>query len=275
MSSSPGSLQVETTTETRPSAYLRLRWATRDCLLLTWRSLLRYARTPSLIVFVVVQPIMFVLLFRYVFGGAIKIPSGTYVDYLMPGIVCQTASFASIGTAVGLSEDLASGFIERLRSLPAARSALLIGRLASDLIRNCVTVILMIAIGYAVGFRFHNGALAALAMMALAVLFGLAIQSVAAWIGLTVHDTESVQGFGFIWLFPLTFASSAFVPVSEMPGWLQAFAKVNPVTLAVDTMRSLALGGPLATHFLETLAWMFGIAIVFVPLAVRSYRRAV
>lgn len=263
---------------TSPTRGLRLRWAVSDTLTLTRRNLLVWFRVPAYIFFTVIQPVMFVLLFRYVFGGAIpvRVPGG-YVDYLMPGIIGQTAAFASFGTAIGLANELQKGVIDRFRSMPMARSAVLAGRLVADTARMAVTIVIIVAVGYAVGFRFHGGAGPALAMVVLAVAFGITVCTVSAFTGLAIKDEESVQSFGLVWLFPLTFVSSAFVPIQTMPGWLQAFANNQPVTQVIDTMRRLALGpaaGPFGDHLWLSLVWLAGIVAVFVPLAVRAYRRA-
>src|SRR6266498_2254327 len=191
-----------------------LSWAVSDALVLTRRSLLRYFRIPSLILFSTVQPVMFVLLFRYVFGGAIPV-RGNYVDYLMPGIFVQTAAFGSMGTAIGLADDLSKGMIDRFRSLPMARSAVLVGRVASSTTNMVFQVLLMTVVGVLVG-------------LGLLVLVGLAFSCIAAFVGLLIRDPESAQAASGIWIFPLVFASGVFVPVSTMPGWLQGFAKAKP-----------------------------------------------
>jgi ABC transporter DrrB family efflux protein len=258
-----------------PSLLTQARWAVSDSLLIAKRNLLVWIRVPAYLVFTVIQPVMFVLLFRYVFGGAIPVHvPGGYVNFLMPGIIGQTAAFASFATAIALAQELKKGVIDRLRSMPMARSAVLTGRLGADTVRMLVTILIIVAVGYAVGFRFANGAGAAVAMVVLATVFGLAICTIAAFTGLAIGDEESVQAFGLIWLFPLTFVSSAFVPIQSMPGWLQAFANNQPVTYVINTMRSLALGGPTAADLWKSIAWLAGIFIVFVPLAVRAYRRA-
>lgn len=252
----------------------RVCWAVSDAFTLTRRDLLVWARVPSFLVFTIVQPVMFVLLFRYVFGGAIKVNvPGGYVDYLTPGIIGQSAAFASFGTAIGLAREMQRGVIDRFRSMPMSRSAVLVGRLTADTVRMVVTVVVLLGVSYAVGFRFHNGWLPALMMVVLAVVFGVTVCCVSAFVGLAIRDEESVGSFGLIWLFPLTFVSAAFVPISSMPGWLQAFAKNQPVTIVIEEMRSLALGGPLALHAWESALWLAGIIAVFVPLAVRAYRR--
>ena len=256
-----------------PGLVTQARWAVSDTLTLARRNLLVWTRVPAYIVFTVIQPVMFVLLFSFVFGGAIPVPGNTYVEFLMPGIIAQTAAFASFGTAIALAQELKKGVIDRLRSMPMARSAVL-AWLVADTVRMVVTILIIVGVGYAVGFSFKNGAVPAVGMVLLATVFGLAICLIAAYTGLAIGDEESVQAFGLIWLFPLTFVSSAFVPISTMPGWLQAFASNQPVTYVVDTMRALALGGPIEANLLKSIAWLAGIFIVFGPLAVRAYRRA-
>ena len=235
-------------------------------------------RVPAYIVFTVIQPVMFVLMFRYVFGGAIPIRGISYVEFLMPGILGQTAAFACFGTAIALAQELQKGVIDRLRSMPMSRSAVLAGRLVADTARVVVTILIIVGVGYAVGFRFINGVLPAIGMVLLAIVFALAFCCIAAYTGLAIGDEESVQAFGLIWLFPLTFVSSAFVPIYTMPGWLQAFANNQPVTYTINAMRALALGSashqPLEANLLKSLAWLVGIFVVFAPLSVRAYKRA-
>ena len=259
-----------------PSLLTRARWAVTDTLTITRRNLLVWMRVPAYIMFTVIQPVMFVLLFRYVFGGAIQVPGvkGGYVNFLLPGIIGQTAAFATFGTAIALAQELQKGVIDRLKSMPMARSAVLAGRLVADTIRMFVTIVIVVGVGYAVGFRFENGVGLAIAMIVLATVFGLAICCISAYTGLAIGDEESVQAFGLIWLFPLTFLSSAFVPIPSMPGWLQAFAYNQPVTYVINVMRSMALGGPIADDLWKSIAWLAGIFIVFAPLAVRAYKRA-
>ena len=258
-----------------PSLGTRFAWAVSDTITITRRNLLVWLRVPAYIAFTVVQPIMFVLMFRYVFGGAIPVNvSGGYINFLMPGIIGQTAAFSAFVTAIALAQELQRGVIDRLRSMPMARSAVLAGRLVADTGRMLITVLIMVGVGYAIGFRFSNGAGLAIAMVALTTVFGLAICCIAAYTGLAIGDQESVQAFGMILLFPLTFVSSAFVPVATMPGWLQAFARNQPVTNVIDAMRGIAIGGPIETNLLKSIAWLAGIFIVFLPLAVRAYRKA-
>jgi ABC-2 type transport system permease protein/oleandomycin transport system permease protein len=258
-----------------PGLLTRARWSVSDTLTITRRNLLVWLRVPAYIVFTVIQPVIFVLMFRYVFGGAISIPGNvSYVDFLIPGIIAQTAAFATFGTAIALAQELQKGVIDRLRSMPMARSAVLAGRLTADTIRMTVTILIVLGVGYLVGFRFQNGLWPAVGMILLAIVFGVAICCIAAYTGLAIGDEESVQAFGLIWLFPLTFLSSAFVPISTMPGWLQAFANNQPVTYVVDTMRALALGGAVWDSFWKSALWLIGIFVVFAPLAVRAYKRA-
>ena len=258
-----------------PSWRVRFGWGVTDTLTITRRNLLVWLRVPAYLVFTVVQPVIFVLMFRYVFGGAIRVSSaGGYVNFLLPGIIAQTAAFACFGTAIALAQELKKGVIDRLRAMPMARSAVLAGRLVADTLRMTATILIVVAVGYAVGFRFSNGVGPAIAMVALAILFGVAIACISAFTGLAIGDEESVQAFGLIWIFPLTFLSSAFVPIATMPGWLQAFANNQPVTYTIDAMRGLAEGGPIEASLWKSLVWLAGIFIVFVPLSVRAYRRA-
>jgi ABC transporter DrrB family efflux protein len=260
----------------RPSAVQIARWGVSDALVMTRRNLLVWLRVPAYIVFTVVQPVIFVLLFRYVFGGAIRAPgAGGYVDYLMPGIIGQTAAFATFATAIALAQEATKGVIDRFRAMPMARSAVLAGRLLADSIRMLIVILVIVGVGYAVGFRFHNGVGGAVGMVLLAEAFGIAVCCVSAFVGLAIKDEESVQAFGLIWIFPLTFVSSAFVPIATMPGWLQAFANNQPVTLVINAMRAMALGGPnfpLFPALWQSIAWLVGVMMVFTPLAVRSYR---
>jgi ABC-2 type transport system permease protein/oleandomycin transport system permease protein len=244
-----------------------------DAMVMARRNLIRIARTPELLVFATIQPVMFVLLFRYVFGGSIKVPGTSYVDYLIPGIIVQTVVFGATSTAVGLSEDMSKGIIDRFRSLPMARSAVLAGRTIADLARNVFVVGLMIGVGAAVGFRFHNGFVPAVAAVLVALMLGYCLSWVFALIGLSVPDPESAQLAGFLPIFPLVFASSVFTSIHSMPGWLQAFAKVQPITRAANTVRALTQGGPITRNLLWTIAWSLATVAVFAPLAVRRYRQ--
>ncbi len=247
----------------------------RDSRVMGARQLRKTLRRPTYIVFAFVQPVMFVLLFRYVFGGAINTGHIKYVDFLMPGIVVQTAIFGALVTGIGLTEDMKAGVVDRFRSLPIARSAVLLGRTAADMAMNILTLTVMVLVGLAVGFR-PNRPLYDLAAAFLLVLgFSYVFSWISAFVGLKVRNPETAQSAGFIWVFPLTFASSAFVPTASMPGPIRAFARVNPVTLAVNAVRALSIGHGAATApALETLAWLVGLLLVFVPLAVRTFRRS-
>ncbi|HEV2071807.1 MAG TPA: ABC transporter permease [Acidimicrobiales bacterium] len=254
---------------------VRLYWAVADARALTWRNLLTYLRLPQLVVFSTIQPIMFVLIFRYVFGGAIQAPEGaSYVDFLMPGIFVQSVAFGAVGTGIGLADDMGKGIIERFRSLPMAGSAVLTGRTTADLVRNVFVVVLMVVVGFLVGFRVGTGPLSFLAGIGVLLLFGYSLSWVFSLVGLSASNAETAQAAAFPTLFPLVFASSAFVPVESMPGWLQAFAANQPVSVTVDAARALMLGGPVTSPVLRSLAWSAAILVIFVPLAVARYRRS-
>lgn len=254
----------------------RLAGAVSDTMALTARNLITLRRVPQLLVFSTIQPVIFVLLFRYVFGGAVSTSlSVPYVDYLMPGIFVQMAVFGAMGAAVGLAADLKTGLLERFHSLPMARSAVLAGRTAADLVRNVFVTVLVSAVGFAIGFRVHTDALGFVAGMALVLLFGYALSWVFAGVGLAVGDPETAQAAAFPVMAPLVFASSAFVPVETMPGWLQVFAEHQPVSVTASAIRALMLGGPTASYVLQSLAWIAAIVAVAAPIAVRRYRRAV
>lgn len=264
-----------------------LGWAVRDSLALAKRNLLHYTRVPQLLVFTFVQPIMFVLLFRYVFGGTIVVPGLDYVDYLMPGIFGQIVVFGATSTAIGLAEDMGSGIIERFRSLPMVRMAVLAGRTGADLVRNAGVIVVMMVVGLAVGFRPGGSIPAIVAACLLILAFAFALSWIMALVGLKVPNAEAAQAVAFPLLFPLTFASSAFVPVNSMPGWLQVFAAHQPVTVVVNAARGLMLGPDVARNLeqagvfntsttgyvLQSLGWIVAILAVFVPLAVREFNR--
>jgi ABC transporter DrrB family efflux protein len=252
----------------------RLLHAVTDTVTIAQRNLITLRRVPQLLIFSTIQPVIFVLLFRYVFGGAIHVPGVPYVDFLMPGVFAQTVAFGAMNTAIGLAADVNTGLIERFRSLAMARSAVLAGRTLADAVRNVLVVVLMAAVGFAVGFRVHTSAFAFLGALALLVLFGYALSWVFAAVGLAVGQPETAQAAAFPVMAPLVFASSAFVPVSTMPGWLQPFAENQPLSVVVSASRDLVLGGPTATHVLQALAWCAVILAVAAPLAVRRYRRA-
>ena len=269
----------------------RLYWEIADALTLTKRNLIGYTRVPEAVFFSSVQPIMFVLLFRYVFGGAIPTPGYTYVQFLMPGIFVQTVVFGSIGTSIGLAEDLQKGLIERFRALPMSRSAVLAGRTTADLCRNAFVIVLMTAVGYAVGYRIGTNFGEYLLGALLILLFAYALSWGLAYIGLSAANSETAQLMSFPILFPLTFASSAFVPIETMPGWLQAFARYQPVSVVVNAARDLmsgppnpalvfppfthvpSTGGPTSTSVFWAVVWSVAIFVVLAPISVRRYRR--
>lgn len=250
-------------------------WTLSDILVMIRRNLLRYIRLPQLLIFSTIQPVMFLLLFAFVFGGAIKTPGSSYINYLIPGIVVQTVIFGAMQTGVGLADDLSKGLIDRFRSLPMARSAVLAGRTIADMLRNIFVVLLMTTVGFIIGFRFEQSIGRGLLAIGLTVLFGFAFSWISATIGILVKNTETAQVAGFIWVFPLVFASSIFVPVDSMPMWLQAFAKISPITLTVNATRTLVLGGDFWPPLIHSLMWIFGILIVFMLLAVYKYRKSV
>jgi ABC transporter DrrB family efflux protein len=270
------------TTTTTPPPNLQLREdharPVSDALTMAWRNLLNIRRNPQLLVFATIQPIIFVLMFRYVFGGAIHAQwNGVpvpYVDFLMPGIFVQTVTFGALTTGVGLAEDLQKGLIERFRSLPIARSAVLLGRTWADLVRNVFVVLLMAGVGFLVGWRINTNVFGLIGCLALVIAFAYALSWLFAIIGLISPDAETAQAASFPILAPLVFASSAFVPVESMPGWLQVFAKHQPVTAVVDAARDMTLGGPTRTDLLVALAWIVGIIAICAPIAVRKYRQA-
>lgn len=254
-----------------------LRWAVHDSLVVSARNIWHFARQPRLVVFSTIEPVMFVLLFAYVFGGALSmaLPPGTsYVDFLLPGIFVQSAAFRSVQTSVELAEDLERGVIDRFRSMPMARSAVLIGRTVADLARSTFVILLMVAVGYLIGFRFRAGVLQALGAIGIVALFGFALSWIFAWVALTAGSVEAAQSASFVTIYPLVFASSVFVPVETMPSWIRAIVQFSPVTLTANAARDLSIGGPITADLLGMLAWTAAIALVFVPLSVRRFRQA-
>ncbi len=245
-----------------------------DTMIVAERNLIRLPRAPELLLAFTVQPIMFLLLFRYVFGGAISTPGYSYVDYLVPGIMVQNIAFGGFVTAIGLNEDVHKGLIDRFRSLPMARAAVLAGRTLSDVVTNALSITILLVTGLIIGFVFHTSVADGVTGLGLLLLFGYAFSWFFAFVGLLVSSPESANSVGFIAVFPLTFISSAFVPVQSMPSVLRAFAEVNPFTIVVDAMRHLWLGGPHASSVWEAFVWVFVIMAVFAPLAVARYRRA-
>jgi ABC transporter DrrB family efflux protein len=252
-----------------------MRNALGDTLVLTRRNLKRFQRAPELLIGFTVQPVMFILLFVYVLGGAIVTPGFDYVDFLMPGIIVQTIAFGGFVTAIGLAEDMNKGLIDRFRSLPMARSAVLAGRTLADVATNLLALVIMIAVGLLIGFSFNANAAEIVAGILLMLLFGYAFSWIFALMGLTSSSPEAAQQVGFLLIFPLTFISSAFVPVDSMPGPLEAFAKVNPFTVVVDAMRALWLGTPAGNSIWGAVAWSIALIAIFAPIAVAKYRSAV
>lgn len=253
----------------------RTGWAVTDALTVTWRNLIAMPRQPQVLVFSTIQPVIFVLLFRYVFGNAIQVPGFPYpyVDYLMPGVFAQTVVFGVVQTGVGLSEDLHKGLLERFRSLPMARSGVLAGRTLADLVRNFFVIWLMVIVGFMVGFRVHTNFLCLLASVGIMLLFAFSLTWIFAIVGLSASNAEAAQAMSFPILAPLVFASTAFVSAETMPAWLKAFAEHQPVSAAIDAVRSLLNGGPTAHNVITSIAWSIGIIAVTAPIAVRVYRR--
>jgi ABC-2 type transport system permease protein/oleandomycin transport system permease protein len=248
-----------------------------DTWAITKRNLLRYVRLPQLIFFSSIQPIIFLTLFNFVFGGALGKSGaalhGKYINYLLPGIMIQVTMFGGMQSAIGLATDMTSGVISRFRSLPMSRAAVLAGRTLADMLRNIVVIGIMVAYGYVLGFRFSDGFWSALAMLAVVILFGFAFSWVFAYVGMKTKDAEAAQLSSFVFIFPLIFASAAFVPIATMPNWLQHFADNQPITFAVTAARHFALGIPMDGALWKLLIWVFGILLLFIPLAVRAYRK--
>jgi oleandomycin transport system permease protein len=263
-----------------PRAPLRARVGLRqtlaNALTLAWRNVMQLKHSPEKLLDVTLMPLVFLLLFLYVFGGVVAGSTHGYLELLLPGLVGQMAMFATMGLGTALCEDIHKGVFDRFRSLPIARSAPLIGAVLGDTVRFSVVMGVLTGFGCALGFRFHTGPLDILAAYALAYVFYLAVCWVSALIGLIAPSPETVQGISFIWTMPLVFGSSVLLAnTSTMPGWLQAWVKINPVTHLADAVRALTIGGPLGAHALITLAWAAGIVLVAFPLAMRMYLRRV
>ena len=252
-----------------------LRWTLRD----SWNEAVRHVRALprniDLMVFSTLQPIMFVLLFRYVFGGSIAIPGYSYNQYLMPGIFAQTVVFGSAFTSIGIAEDMQKGFIDRLRSLPISQSAVLVGRTFSDTLRNILTFVVMLAVAFAIGFRFDGGIARGVLATLLLLSFSYAFSWIQALLGLSVKSVEAANSAGFMWMFPLTFVSSAFVSTDTLTPWLRRVADVNPFTIVTNAARALYNGKPVGDTVWQSLAWAIGITIVFCFLATRKFKNAV
>jgi len=245
-----------------------------DTLVMAERNLVRLPRAPDLLLGFTVQPIMFVLLFVYVFGGAIATPGyDDYVDFLIPGIIAQNIAFGGFVTALGLAEDMTKGLIDRFRSLPTARAAVLAGRTLADVVTNAVSIVVLLATGLVLGFGFDAGVAEILAGFGLLLLFGFAFSWIFALIGMSVSSPEAANGIGFTLIFPITFISSAFVPVESMPAGLEQVAEYNPVSVVVDALRSLWLGAPAGDDVWLAVVWCLILIAIFAPLAVAKYRR--
>jgi ABC transporter DrrB family efflux protein len=247
----------------------------RQTLTLAWRTLVQIRHNPFELLDFSIQPIMFVLLFTYVFGGAIAGSTGEYLRFSLPGIIVMNSLFVTLYVGLGLNTDLTKGVFDRLRSLPVARWAPLAGRISADLVKQAWSVALLLGVGMILGFRLGTNVFGLLGAVALLLTFALAFSWVSVLVGTLAKDPEKVQVFGFTAMFPLTFVSNVFVPVATMPGWLQAWVKINPVTLLADACRGLLVGGPVAGPATQTLLWAAGIATVFAPLAVWAFKRRV
>ena len=244
-----------------------------DTFVLAKRNLARIPRQPDLLIAYTVQPVMFVLLFVFVFGGAIQTPGFEYVDFLMPGIIVQSIAFGGFVTALGLAEDVKKGLIDRFRSLPMSRGAVLLGRTFSDVALNCLSLVVLFAVGFAAGFNFIDATVVdVVAGIVLCLFLGYAFSWIFALVGLYSSSPETANAIGFTLIFPLTFASSVFVPVDSMPDGLRQFAEANPFTTISDAVRSLWLGTPAHTDVWMAFVWCTVLTAVFAPLAVARYR---
>jgi ABC-2 type transport system permease protein/oleandomycin transport system permease protein len=268
------SLPVDVAPDTFADPPQGFSWLLRDSWTEATRHLKALPRNPELLVFAVLQPIMFVVLFVYVFGGSISVPGySNYKQFVIPGIFAQTVLFGSIYTGLGIAEDLSKGFIDRLRSLPMYSSAYLIGRTMSDVVRNAISFAVMLGVAFIIGFRFEGSLLGAAAATLLLFLFAYAFSWIQAYTGLVAGSAEAVNSIAFLWMFVATFISSAFVSPENMPGWLQPIAEHNPVTIVTDASRALYNGRDPGSDPWLALAWAVGITLVFATLSVRRYRR--
>jgi oleandomycin transport system permease protein len=273
-------LQVPATAVAPSGPPLRRRIGARQALAhsltLAWRNVTQLKHSPEKLLDVTLMPIVFLVLFLYVFGAAVAGSTHSYLELLLPGLVAQMAIFSTMGLGTALCEDIHKGVFDRFRSLPISRSAPLVGAVLGDTVRFCVVMGVLTGFGSLLGFRFHTGVLPVLAAFALAYVFYLAVCWLSVLIGLVAPSPETVQGIAFIFIMPLVFGSSILMPSTEnLPGWLQAWVKVNPVTHLADAVRGLTVGGPVASHALYALAWAAGIVVVAFPLAMRMYRRRV
>jgi oleandomycin transport system permease protein len=272
-------LETPVTVAATPTVSPRTRYL-RHAVVVAKRSLIKTWRTPEQLIDVTIQPIIFLLLFVYVFGGAISggMAGGSrheYLEYLLPGLLGQGIAMGSIALGQNLNADIEKGVFDRFRSLPIGRLVPLLGAVMADFFRYLIMCAIFVGFGYVLGFRILTDPASAVAAIAVAIMFALCFAWVSVWVGMKVRTSGAVQGVMFLLIFPLSFGSSTFVPVASMPGWLQAFTKVNPITHLVDVVRGLMLGGPIASHLLWTFAWAAGLLVVFVPLALRAYKRRV
>jgi len=247
----------------------------RHSLALAKRSLIKTARTPEALIDVTLQPVLFLIIFVYVFGGAVAGSTHDYLQFLLPGILAQTIATGCIAIGVNLNTDIAKGIFDRFRSLPVPRSAPLLGAVLGDIVRYVIVTLSTLAIGYVMGFRITTDPLSAAAGCALAVLFALCLSWLPVYVSMKVRTPGAVQGLMFALIMPLSFASNVFVGTSTLPGWMQGFVDVNPLTHLVGAMRGLFLGSPLGNHVWWTLAWCAALVVVFMPLALRAYRKKV
>ncbi|MPZ98034.1 MAG: ABC transporter permease [Dehalococcoidia bacterium] len=256
-----------------PTSSNKLSWVVSDALVMAKRNIIRMSRRPDYVIFSTIQPVMFIVLFNYVFGGAIATGTANYIDFLIPGILIQTVLFGSFNTGVGLAEDLKAGMIDRYKSLPMSRSAVVAGRIIADTLNNAFQIVLMLGVAFLIGFRFHGTPIESLGVPLIALMFSVPFLWVAAAIGVTLKSAEAVQSAGFLWLFPFTFVSSAFVPVETMASWVQVLAENNPVTIVIDAVRGLTYGDPSMSAIWQSVAWSVGLTVVAAALAVDRYRR--
>ena len=252
-----------------------LQWLLHDSWTEAMRHLRIIPRNIELLIFTTIQPIMFVLLFVYVFGGSINVPGfDSYTQFLIPGIFAQTMVFNTAVTGVGLAEDLQKGLIDRLRSLPMSQSAVVVGRTLSDLVRNMITFLVMLAVAFLIGFRFEGSLMGAVAATGLLLAFSYSLSWVQALFGLSVKSVEVASSAGFIWMFPLTFVSSAFVETSTLPGWMEPIADANPFTIVTNAGRALYNGTPAGNSIWQSLLWSVLITAVFSTIAIRRFRQS-
>ena len=265
----PGAPGAHAGRRSRPFAWVE------QSLTLAWRNIVRIRQNPEALADVTFQPIIFLVLFVFVFGGAVS-ATGRWQDYLptlLPGILVQSVVFSTMGTGVGLNDDFAKGVFDRFRSLPISRVSPLIGAVLGDAVRYILSIVILMTSGLILGFRFGDGVMNGLAALLLVLGFALSLCWIWVWLGLTMKTAQGVQGVAFLVMFPLTFGSNIFVKTDTLPGWLQSWVHVNPIAHLVDAMRGLMLGGPVQKPLLITLAWMIGLVTVFAPLAIRAYRR--